>query len=64
MQQLLSLMISIVMFFLSLFGFNPGTTAPETPADDTAFRPVYLSDRLCGGEYQLPLSRQGRIAVG
>ncbi len=44
MQQLLSLMISIVMFFLSLFGFNPGTTAPETPADDTTFQPVYLSD--------------------
>ena len=44
MQQLLSLMISIMMFFLSLFGFGSGTTAPETPADETAFRPVYVSD--------------------
>ena len=44
MQQLLSFFMSMIMFLLSLFGVSAGTPVPETPADDTAFQPVYVSD--------------------
>lgn len=43
MQQLLSFFLSMITFFLSLFGFGAGTTNPTpTPGSDTV--PYYLSE--------------------